>query len=98
MSKGWAGGSTRHWRRTRAAVIIRDAALGYTCRAHQDGWCDRSGAKPHTCARQLQDAHHTHGRAITGDDPRYIVGSCHPCNLAIGEPGGDPLPRPMTRW
>jgi hypothetical protein len=46
-------------------------------------------------------AHHTMGRGRTGDDPRYIVGACEPCNLAIGDPNAgaaDPDVVAVTRW
>lgn len=45
-------------------------------------------------------AHHTLGRARTGDDPRHIVGACETCNLKIGEPGvtGDPPAQAVTVW
>lgn len=48
----------------------------------------------------MEHAHHTLGRARTGDDPRHIVGACSTCNLAIGEPteAGDPPTVPVTRW
>lgn len=49
----------------------------------------------------MEHAHHTLGRARTGDDPRYIVGACETCNLWIGDPGavvGDPPTVPVTRW
>ncbi|WP_030437381.1 hypothetical protein [Actinoplanes subtropicus] len=86
----WADGSTRRWRATRAAVLARD---GYLCRAHADGWCDRSGAAPHQCTGRADltgphagHAHHVYGRAVTGDDPQFVVSACRSCNLAIGEP------------
>lgn len=31
-------------------------------------------------------AHHTLGKAITGDDPTYIVASCAACNQHVGNP------------
>lgn len=49
----------------------------------------------------MEHAHHTLGRAQTGDDPRYIVGSCEVCNLWIGDPNagqGDPPAVAVTRW
>ncbi len=49
----------------------------------------------------MQHAHHTRGRAITGDDPAHIVGACEVCNLAIGDPTagiGDPACVPVTNW
>lgn len=102
MSRGWKGGSTRRWRRTRAFVLARD---GYRCRAHTDGWCNRVPGK-HTCTGRAEltgphagHAHHTRGKRW-GDDPRHIVASCAPCNLHIGDPtkAPDPAPKPRTQW
>ena len=73
MSTAWAKGSTRAWRKTRAAVLARD---GHTCKVQLDGICTTHAAH----------VHHTKGRAITGDDPRYLVASCAACNLHIGDP------------
>jgi len=84
MSKAWAAGSTRRWRRTRALVLARD---GYTCRLRLPG-----------CTGKADCVHHVHGKAITGDDPRYLVASCQACNLAIGEPVLDPTPKAVTQW
>lgn len=103
MSRSWAGGSTRAWRTLRANILARD---GYRCRAHRDGWCNRNPA-PHTCTDTAAlhgpdrgHAHHTHGRAATGDDPRYIVAACEPCNLHIGDPTqyADPPNKAVTPW
>lgn len=98
MSKSWAGGSTRHWRRVRKFVLWRDAGKG--CRAHADGWCARKSSSPHQCTGAEEDAHHTLGRSVTGDDPRYIVASCHACNLHIGDPthSKEPACNPVTKW
>jgi len=103
VSRAWAGGSTRAWRRLRLAIIARD---GYRCRAHADGWCERSGARAHTCRMRVQlhgpnagEPHHTLGKAVTGDDPAHIVTACRPCNQAIGEPRQpDARPAPRTVW
>jgi hypothetical protein len=49
----------------------------------------------------MEHAHHTRGRAVTGDDPRHIVGACEACNLKIGEPdvgATDPVCVPITNW
>ena len=98
MSQSWAGGSTRRWRKVRAYVLARDRGKG--CRTHRDGWCNKPGVAQHTCTNTPDVAHHTLGRAVTGDDPRYIVAACQPCNLAIGDPTktGDPQGRSATRW
>lgn len=103
MSSNWQGGSTSAWRRIRAHVLARD---GYRCRAHTDGWCDKVPGE-HTCTRlalpggpDAGHAHHTHGRAVTGDDPRHIVAACRACNLHIGDPAAhaDPPNRAVSRW
>jgi hypothetical protein len=98
MSNSWKGGSTRAHRKARAYVLARDAGTG--CRAHVDGWCARASDRPHRCTGVATQAHHTHGKAATGDDPAHMVAACQNCNLHIGDPakGGDPQPRPRTRW
>lgn len=87
MSSSWAKGSSRGWRRTRAAVLARDS---YTCQVRRPG----------VCTTTATHVHHTVGRSITGDDPAYLVAACAPCNLAVGDPTTqpDPEPRPSTRW
>ena len=71
---GWDGrGSTRAWRRIRAQVLARD---GYVCQLRLPGVCTIHA----TCV------HHTIGKAVSGDDPRYLVASCQPCNGRIGDP------------
>lgn len=87
MSRSWAKGSTRQWRRTRLAVLRRD---GYACQLRLPGVC--TGRATHV--------HHTQGRALTADDPAYLQASCQACNLATGDPTrhADPPPRPVTSW
>lgn len=90
MSKAWAKGSTRSWRKTRAAVLARD---GYLCQLRLPD-----------CTKYAPlrggHVHHTHGRDITGDDPTHMVAACRNCNLKTGDPTTqpDPPPRPRTRW
>ena len=81
MSGGWGNGSTRAWRKIRLFVLNRD---GWTCRL----------AIPGVCAVKANCVHHTLGRAVTGDNPAFLVAACTPCNLKIGEPG---RPRGRTR-
>ena len=47
----------------------------------------------------MSQVHHTRGVAA-GHDPRWLVGSCPPCNVAIGDPtrSVDPAAVPVTRW
>lgn len=60
----------------------------------------RKRTGPHACEGIMEHAHHTMGRARTGDDPRYIVGACETCNLWIGDPakGDDPPAVAVTSW
>lgn len=86
MSHAWKGGSSTGWRAIRAAVLSRDQ---YVCQVQVAGVC--TGA--------AQCVHHIHGRAITGDDMRYLQASCTACNLHIGEPNKpDPEIRSVTKW
>lgn len=81
MSKAWSKGSTRQWRAVRAMVLETNRVQnGGRCRARVVG----------VCSRYASHAHHTLGRNITGDDPRYIVAVCGPCNQHIGDPQTHP--------
>jgi 5-methylcytosine-specific restriction endonuclease McrA len=93
-SDGWPGGSTRAWRKIRAAILARD---GRQCQLRIEG----------ICRGRADCVHHTAGRAVTGDDPRHLVAACTPCNLHIGDPnrvgGGrgkaaDPPLQTRTTW
>jgi 5-methylcytosine-specific restriction endonuclease McrA len=86
MSEQWKRGSTRAWRRVRAAVLVRD---GHRCQLRL----------PEVCTGRATHVHHTLGRAVTGDDPAHLVASCGPCNLTTGDPrAADPPPRPAAWW
>lgn len=90
MSNGWQGGSTRAWRALRADVLAR---ARYRCQVRTDV-C--TGAAP----LEGGHVHHTRGKALTGDDPRYLQASCAACNLHLGDPSkvADPQPVKRTRW
>lgn len=99
MSKSWAGGSTRAWRRTRLLVLARD---GWRCRIRTPGtWKTRDG-QMRRCLGRADCVHHTRGKAVTGDDPQYLIAACGPCNLKLGNPARnakhDPPGRSMTKW
>lgn len=96
MSHGWTGGSTRRWRKTRAVVLARDR---YQCQLALPGtWNNRRGQTVH-CRGAADCVHHLRGKQH-GDDPRYLVAACTPCNLRIGDPTRtpDPKPTPITDW
>lgn len=85
MSRNWAKGSTRAWRRTRAAVLARDGGL---CQLQLAG-----------CTTHADCVHHTLGRGVTGDDPAHLVASCTHCNGKVGDPTRVPDPKHKpTRW
>lgn len=87
MSRAWARGSTRKWRKIRAQILQRDA---YECQIRRQG----------TCTKAADCVHHVLGKGPSGDDPQWLVAACTPCNLAIGQPTQttDPEPRRMTQW
>lgn len=96
MSKGWATGSTRAWRRIRALVLARDRQLAITTR---EAWCRLR--VPGVCVGESRPmhVHHLDGKAY-GDNPARLVSACAPCNLRIGDPNKhtDPPSEPVTRW
>lgn len=99
VSQSWAKGSTRRWRATRAFVLSRD---GYRCLAHAEGWCALAPGE-HECEgdgpRTVRHAHHTKGRAVTGDDPRFLIAACAACNYHCKDPSKySPQPRRVSRW
>lgn len=85
MSEAWKGGSTAAWRKIRAHVLARD---NHRCQLQLDG-----------CRGRADCVHHTVGKAVTGDDPEYLVAACTPCNLKVGDPARhDPPVVPRTQW
>lgn len=77
MSKAWASGSTRAWRQLRERVLIQNQISNQgKCRLAIDD----------VCTGRANTVHHTLGRAVTGDDPRYLMAVCKACNLHVGEP------------
>lgn len=86
----WDKGSTRAWRRIRAGVLEEN-------RRTNGGRCVL--AIPGVCTGMATCVHHTVGRAVSGDDPRYLVASCKACNLHVGEPAKHtPKPRRVSNW
>lgn len=85
MSRAWAKGSTPAWRRTRARVLARD---GHRCQLRLRG-----------CRGAADQVHHTVGREVSGDDPRFLVAACAWCNRKTGDPqANNPQPRRVSRW
>ncbi|MBN6037465.1 HNH endonuclease [Amycolatopsis sp. 195334CR] len=91
MSKAWAGGSTRRWRKTRLHVLNRDR---WTCQLC--GQVISPGLRPpHPRSASV---HHTRGKRY-GDDPRYLQAAHRQCNQQVGDPTRhDPEPKAMTAW
>lgn len=87
MSRSWAGGSTRRWRKVRADVLDRDH---HRCRLRLPGtWTTRRG--PARCLGYADSAHHVHGKGrcagCRADRLDHLVAACMPCNLRVGDPG-----------
>jgi 5-methylcytosine-specific restriction endonuclease McrA len=84
MSKAWAGGSTRAWRKLRSEVLLRDGGL---CQLKLDG-----------CEVYATQAHHVKGKGIS-DNPADLEAACAHCNQQVGDPTRtDPEPQPNTDW
>jgi 5-methylcytosine-specific restriction endonuclease McrA len=85
VSRNWASGSTRAWRKIRAYVLARD---GHRCQLKLPG-----------CSVTATHVHHTRDWALVGDNPAQLVAACVFCNQSTGDPGRhDPDPTPRTRW
>lgn len=97
VSRNWGGGSTTAWRALRLDILARD---GFECQIRIPGeWTTRKG-EVRKCLGTATQVHHTLGRGVTGDDSRYLIASCAPCNLAIGDPAkrSEPEPLPWDEW
>lgn len=91
MSRAWAGGSTRRWRKLRAAVLMRDAWICQLCYLA----IDPRLRPPHPKSATV---HHIDGKAF-GDNPHRLVAAHRDCNQEIGDPNAtDPRPQPRTEW
>ena len=90
MSRSWKQGSSRRWRKLRAAILYANVLeTGGACQV----------AIPKVCTGQADTVHHVKGKAVTGDDPRYLVAACTACNRKLGNPANvSPRPRKITRW
>jgi hypothetical protein len=90
MSKAWARGSTTAWRKLRARTL-------HTNQIENQGKCQVQITD--VCTGQADTVHHVLGRAVTGDDPKYLVATCRACNAAIGEPKrSSPPHRTISQW
>lgn len=90
MSKAWAKGSTTAWRKLRTQVLQANLLENQgRCTVRIEG----------VCTGQANTVHHTMGRAVTGDDPRYLVATCRECNASIGEPkNNSPQHKRVSEW
>jgi hypothetical protein len=89
MSRSWSTGSTTQWRRVRARVLsLNQERNGGRCTLGLRG-----------CTGQADTVHHIYGKAITGDDPRFLAAVCQACNLRVGDPQqSNPQPKRVSRW
>lgn len=90
MSKSWSQGSTTRWRKLRAQILANNEATNQgRCTARIAG----------VCTGVANEVHHTMGREVTGDDPRYLRAVCKACNGDIGKPGRkNPAPKRISSW
>lgn len=80
----WPNGSTREWRAIRERVLDRD---GHACQLQI----------PEKCIGTATHVHHTQDRDVVGDDERFLVAACAPCNIHTGDPTIDD-PEPLPDW
>ncbi|GAA4681303.1 hypothetical protein [Phytohabitans rumicis] len=85
MSRSWAGGSTRAWRKLRQQILMQ---AGYQCQIRIAGVCTGRA----TCV------HHTQGRRATGDDPAHLQAACQPCNARINDPAVVSKHQTIVTW
>jgi hypothetical protein len=100
MSRSWAGGSTRRWRVKRGRVLLANANQHKgLCRLNVGVECAKHGRPcKGICTGTATEVHHSRGKAY-GDDERYLVAACRPCNLHVGMPGkAIPEERPVSSW
>ena len=94
MSRNWEGGSTHAWRKLRAAILHENT---YPPPRGNQGQCRL--ALRGVCTGPATQVHHTLGRAITGDDPQYLMAVCRECNLKTGVPGRNRIPhKRISTW
>lgn len=95
MSRAWRGGSTSAWRKVRALVLTHN--LRPKSQGGNDGLCNLAIAG--VCTGKATQVHHVLGKAVSGDDPDYLMAVCAECNRALGDPNKrDPPPQPRTKW
>lgn len=89
MSKAWRKGSTSAWRRTRAQVLMSNLV-------DNNGLCT---LQLPGCTQHANVVDHIYGRAITGDDPKYLRAVCASCNSRHNpHTQPDPPSNPHDRW
>lgn len=91
MSNAWGRGHTRE------SYAARNQVMAHNART-QGGRCQLG--IPGTCTTRATQAHHTLGKAVTGNDTRYMIAVCGECNRKIGDPTKhkDPASIPLQGW
>jgi 5-methylcytosine-specific restriction endonuclease McrA len=106
VSEAWARGRNKRQQKIRLQVLDRDR---WRCTLRYPGeWTVRVrrrdgswGFDTRRCLDTADQAHHTADRTVVGDDPRYMVAACGPCNRRAGDPsrrGDPPHRRARTAW
>ncbi len=96
---GVQGYTTAGW----GACQVQVAREGYFLPGRRDAEGRRRGRSGgrmrRGCTGVADTVHHVVGRAVTGDDPKYLVAACHVCNGRVGEPGKrNEQCRPRSKW
>lgn len=103
MSLSWKGGSTRQWRKLRAAVLLANANTNAgRCALEVGRRCPKHGRPcPGVCTGLATVVHHAKGKGVS-ERVADMVASCAACNGHVGSPSrwpsSSPAPRPYSRW
>lgn len=97
MSKAWAGGSTRGWRKVREHVLARDQ---YRCQIALPGQWRTTRGEWAQCLEVADCVHHKKGKGVS-EALEDLEAACTPCNLKVGQPsssgaGGANPSRPLS--
>lgn len=88
-SRAWRGANNWAWSKVRAVVLNENLMTN-------EGRCT---LRLEGCTTRAEEVHHILGRAMTGDDPRYLTATCRSCNIKVGNPSSiSPPHRSVSSW